>query len=105
MYLINTKAFFLGTDSTVYRGKIKLTKREFNKIIKDILNNKQIDKNLATGLGKFAQLSKETLKENLANGKKGLYTVGVSATTYIVNRLKNTSRYHYKQQNYIIQVI
>lgn len=105
MKIINTGLFYFGTDGTVYRGKIKLTQKEFDKAIKSIMDNKQISKNLATGLGKWAYLSKDVLQQDIKDGKNGMYALRVSATTYIVNMFKNTSRYHYKQQNYIIQVI
>ncbi len=108
MKIINTKLFYFGfSDSTAYHGKIKLSKREFNKAIKHILGNRQVSKTFQ-GSRKYPYLSKYLLKEDLQkivptkNGNQ--YALRVSATNYIVNLFKNKSRYHYKKQNYVIEV-
>lgn len=104
MKLINTGLFYFGTDGTAYRGKVKLTQKEFDYAINHILKNRKVNK-AYLGIGKYPYLSKDLLKEDIAKGRHNQYALRVSVTNYIVNLFKNTSRYHYKPQNYIIEII
>lgn len=103
MKIINTGLFYFGTGSEAYHGKIVLTKKEFDKAIKSIMRNPRISK-MYQGGGKYPYLSKDLLTEDIAKGKDNMYSLRVSVSDYIVNMFKNTSRYHYKKQNYIIVV-
>ena len=103
MKIINTGLFYFGTSGTAYHGKIVLSKREFNKVVKSIMSNRQISKNYQ-GAGKYPYLSKDLLKEDIARGKNNMYRLRVSVSDYIVSMFKNTSRYHYKRDNYIVVV-
>ena len=107
MNIINTGLFYFGTSGTAYHGKIKLSNTEFLKAIKHIMSNKKINRQYL-GIGKYPYLSMELLKKDIASGihSNGIsrYSLGVSVTEYIVNLLQNNSRYHYKRQNYIIEV-
>ncbi len=105
MQIINTGLFYFGNDGTAYHGKIKLTSKEFIKATRHIMNNRHVAENYINGSGKYAYMSKKLLREDLAKGKNGMYALRVAPTNYIVSMFKNTSRYHYKQQNYIIEVI
>jgi hypothetical protein len=105
MKIINTGLFYFGTDGTAYRGKIKLTQANFDRAIKHIMANKQVSKDYINGSGKYPYLSKKLLQADIKAGNGGLYALRVSATDYIVALFKNTSRYKYKKQNYIIQII
>lgn len=92
MKIINTGIFYFGTDGTVYRGKIKLSEEEFAKVKRNIFRNKKAS----------YHLSKNDLQKCPVIPAQ--YALGVTATDYIVSLFKNESRYHYKRQNYIIQV-
>lgn len=104
MKIINTGLFYFGTDGTAYHGKIQLSKREFNKAIKTIMADRRVNRQYL-GVGKYPYLSKNLLGDDINAGYRGLYSLRVSATDYIVSLFKNKGRYHYKRQNYIIQVI
>lgn len=104
MKIINTGLFYFGTNGTAYHGKIFLSQIQFKYAIKHILTNRKVNKQYL-GIGKYPYLSKDLLKEDIENGRDNMYALRVSATDYIVSLFKNTSRYHYKRQNYIIQVI
>lgn len=104
MKIINTGLFYFGTDGTAYHGKIILTKKEFGEAIKSIMSNRKVNK-AYLGVGKYPYLSKDLLQEDIAKGVQNHYALRVSATNYIVDMFKNTSRYHYKPQNYVIKVV
>jgi cytidylate kinase len=108
MKIINTGLFYFGTDGTAYHGKIKLTEKEFSKAFDTILKDRKVNKQYL-GTGKYPYLSKIMFIQDIAKGirtkKVNQYAVRVSATQYIINMFKNESRYHYKPQNYIIEVI
>ena len=98
MKIINTGVFYapneIDTSGTVYRGIIKLSKKEFTTVIKKALNAKR-----------FKGLVKEMLVKDLARSfttkkKTTVYALRVSISEYIAHSLKNKSRY-----NYLIEVI
>lgn len=103
MKIINTGLFYFGTSGTAYHGKIILTRREYNRAIKHIMSNRAISKHY-NGAGKYAYISKDLLKERIAQGQDNCFSFGVYVNDYIVKLFKNTSRYHYKRQNYIIEI-
>lgn len=110
MKVINTGLFYFDyADGTCYRGKIELTKKEFDKAIKHILSNRKVNKHYL-GVGKYPYLSKIMLCQDIAKGRQvkkneRWYALRVSATDYIVSLFRNKSRYNYNKQNYIIKVI
>lgn len=98
MKIINTGLFYFGTDGTAYHGKIKLSQSEFTKACQSIKRSKKIDdftkRLMADDLMRF---------KYVGNGS-WLYSLRVTVTDYIVKMFQNDSRYHYKKQNYIIEV-
>ena len=107
MKIINTGLFYFGTSGTSYHGKIKLSQREFDYAIHHILKNRAVKKEI-NGAGKYPYLSKNKLKEDMDRCERDCapckYSLGVSVNDYITNLYKNQSRYHYKRQNYIIEI-
>jgi len=109
MKIINTGVFYFEKSDAAYKGYIFLELSEFNKVIKSIMNNKEICE-YVNGTGPYPYLSKtrtRSLIESSRTDRKGCteYSLGVSVNDYIIRKLKNESRYHYKPQNYIIRVI
>lgn len=103
MKIINKGLFYFGNSGTAYHGIIELHQKEFDRAIKHILRNRQVNK-FYSGAGKYPYIGKDMLKEKLSQAKDGLYSLGVYVNDYIVGMFKNTSRYHYKRQNYIIRI-
>lgn len=110
MKIINTGLMYFpqNSEGSAYRGKIKLTKAEFRRAINKIMLDKEVSDGI-NGSGKYPYLSKNLLREDLEKRKverKGCtdYALRVGFADYIQKMFKNTSRYHYKRQNYIIQV-
>lgn len=108
MNIHNTGSFSFEKDDSSYRGKIKLSKAEFRRAINKIMLDKEVSEPV-NGSGKHPYLSKQLLREDLIKRKverRGCtdYALRVGFAEYIQGMFKNTSRYHYKQQNYIIQV-
>ena len=98
MKIINTGFFYFRTDGTAYRGKIKMSQKEFTEALQKAKRSKKID-----------DFTKRICAEDLMKFKEGknntyLYTLQITMTDFIVKLFKNESRYHYKRQNYIIEV-
>lgn len=103
MKIINTGLFYFGTSGTAYHGKIILSQKEYDKAIKHIMSNRKINK-YYSGAGDYAYIGKDLLQERIAQGKDNRFSFGVYVNDYIVALFKNTTRYHYKRQNYIIEI-
>lgn len=110
MKIINTGLRYCGGSSSAYHGVMRCTRKEFNRIVNKILKDKNVSK-YHNGAGKYPYLSKDFLKENLQTkatntGKYYEYALGVGFAEYCVKNIKmEKSRYHYKRQNYVTQVI
>ena len=102
MRIINRIQYTTLCDS-VYRGRIELTKKEFDYAINHILKNKQVSNNI-DGSGKYPYLSKSLLKEDIKKGKNNIYCLRVGFAEYIQNLFKNKTKYNYKRQNYLIKI-
>ena len=103
MKIINRDQYTNLCDA-VYKGRIELTRDEFRNAVNSILTNKEVS-NEFQGAGKYPYLSKELLKEDISKGKDGIFCLRVSFADYITDLYKNTSRYQYKRQNYLIKIV
>jgi hypothetical protein len=58
MKIINTGLFYFKNSGTAYHGKIQLSQKEFDEVIKHIMTNRKVNK-LYLGIGKYPYLSKD----------------------------------------------
>lgn len=104
MKIINREQYNYDFNDCIYKGRIELTKVEFDYIVNHIFANKDVS-DCFQGAGKYPYLSKDLLKEDIAKGKNGIYSLRCSFSDYVVNRFKNQSKFNYKKQNYLIKII
>ena len=98
MKILNTGLFYFGTDGTAYHGKIKLSQREMDYSIHAFMKDRKIEKT-----------TKEILMRDVERCENDCYpfkyALRVTFTDYLTSLYKNQSRYNYKRQNYIIEIL
>lgn len=108
MRILNTGNFYFPNSEGSYRGYIKLTKAEFRRAVNKIMLDKEVHDGI-NGSGRHPYLSKNLLREDIEKTRFECagctqYALRHGFAQYVANLFKNESRYHFKAQNYIIQV-
>lgn len=110
MKIINKGYFYapneIDSSGTAYHGIIQLSQKEFDKAIKTFLTKEK--ELIDTGSISYSNTSlfKEDIKRYFVTSTRSkLYALRITYSYLISKMFKNTSsRYKYKNQNYLIEV-